>query len=643
MGGAHTQIEHVVSDWRAHDRSTQRGKFEKLSKVVQLLLSLSHHRTLSGNELLRKRIRFPRCVEEGTNDAEREVETVRYLSAALLYAKAMRRSALFYSSMYEKQKPVLVTASTIITLEELNVIAGRIEKRQREILSIEKNRMTGPLSHDPYAIAVPGMRITSIKKNISILLNHPVGGKGDPVLESESLKLGHENFRRQFESADRENEPKPGTVVLDVEIDAERRALQFLSNVNARVASIAVFESEEDVFDYQIEATSCDSPVETSPPTASFSMASGFFPAVCRDPSRQSVTHLLSPGDLVITVFSDILFSFVPGEEEENAAVEVWANAYLHFLSRYINQTTVSQNSEFPYLGVCFETLTRGFGRPKPYNISANLLLLSLTRGYKTLMKMNAKFISTPIYSVSSARVAPVSKLQDVRECLLGATKHGITVRTTRPRDMMLILATLLLITISYFCLRISKAPVEDVLSTATTFLSVSLLLSALYMKVKYRKWELVEALRRERTAKKLSELEAVLESRDRAIQIVASIEYPETVMSSWKSCAFTNFRTRADQGEFEIDIDLTVEDLERAGFLFGFEYNGNFVMADLQGKLRDASIAKAEKTWRVHVGGFRELHPEYILGNVIQEKDAQVGESIAHLLPLRIVGNDHV
>ena len=115
-----------------------------------------------------------------------------------------------------------------------------------------------------------------------------------------------------------------------------------------------------------------------------------------------------------------------------------------------------------------------------------------------------------------------------------------------------------------------------------------------IFVSLCFRNWEFRYILTRRRRAKLLSELISALENdRSRAIRLCAKLKNVSTILSGHNSCAFT----QRGEGEFEIDADITVRNLQDLqdestvdncwNYIFGAKYYGEPVMADAKRNVR--------------------------------------------------------
>ncbi len=98
------------------------------------------------------------------------------------------------------------------------------------------------------------------------------------------------------------------------------------------------------------------------------------------------------------------------------------------------------------------------------------------------------------------------------------------------------------------------------------------------------------------------------MEKKARAIKLLAGIPNPIDVFSWNHSCAFVD----GGRGEFEIDDDITIEDLRKAGYKFGVNYYGQPIVADTRAQVRCVEFPDVEKK-TVHISGLHEWQPKYI------------------------------
>ncbi len=97
-------------------------------------------------------------------------------------------------------------------------------------------------------------------------------------------------------------------------------------------------------------------------------------------------------------------------------------------------------------------------------------------------------------------------------------------------------------------------------------------------------------------------------EKKARAIKLLTRIQNPKEVFARDFSCAFVE----AGNGEFEIDDDITIEDLRKAGYKFGVNYYGQPVVADTRAQVRSVKFEEGENK-PVRISGLHELQPKYI------------------------------
>lgn len=69
----------------------------------------------------------------------------------------------------------------------------------------------------------------------------------------------------------------------------------------------------------------------------------------------------------------------------------------------------------------------------------------------------------------------------------------------------------------------------------------------------------------------------------------------------------------------FEIDIDISVSDLQQSGFRFGIDYFGNPIVADEPGKIRMLQADKNYNNLQFKIGEQYKLHLKYFLELPIQ------------------------
>jgi len=278
------------------------------------------------------------------------------------------------------------------------------------------------------------------------------------------------------------------------------------------------------------------------------------------------------------------------------------------------------------YLGFCFKTIIdAGYADERVVQGSTNILLMALTRGFVQLAKNNEtpcifmgievnNFLKenrkqNRIYEKETELFPPglMRKRKHYNHPhFIGATPKGITVRTKLPfRFVVVTLLSIAAILIYAFLLgRRQIGPNANweeywsgLFGLTTSLIAVALLVT----KVIYRSWELTDMFHQRRHSKCFSELKTVLEGGYKtALEVCSLLQNPEEVFSKWRSCAFAD----VSNGEFEIDADVYVNDLLRigerqkrsrsnrpqnlTGFIFGVDYYGNPIVADMLGRIRE-------------------------------------------------------
>ena len=253
-------------------------------------------------------------------------------------------------------------------------------------------------------------------------------------------------------------------------------------------------------------------------------------------------------------------------------------------------------------------------------------------------------------------------KLQEIKESqvidkkFLGATSRGIIIKKQFP-SVVRIVFVIGIISFNVYAGFIiagtnlkSRVQVFRMLGTFVEVLSSGISIALLLLKVRLlSKWELNDMLRDRIRTRSLTELYAAIspnrmvkmaramkrlvhemlrgckpteslteicksirpnrnEKKAKAIKLLASIPNPKNVFSWNYSCAFVD----EGCGEFEIDEDITIEDLRNAGYRFGVNYYGQPIVADTRAQVRCVEFPNEEKE-TVHISGLHEWQPRYM------------------------------
>lgn len=364
------------------------------------------------------------------------------------------------------------------------------------------------------------------------------------------------------------------------------------------------------------------------------------------DPSDGTLTF--KQEDLLVSFFSNELFRW------ENTTV---TRQELEDYSDDLIKTFVVDRNSKMFLGFCFRTIQDcGHANSSYATGSKNVLLLALTRGLNKLLFQitDKEAVYCPDKEFDLGRIdQPNNTLLPIFICrrvqspkmvsevngnghpLIGRTKvekktmvrsrnhylggndSGITVKV-RIKKKLLAATILLIIVLIVFAVMYSVAErgklkwPSDYFRLAGSILELWASIAGLFfvlVKACYRKWEFGDMIHSRRRCRSLSELIGTLKSRPLAIELCSTIPKPEKVFSYHRSCAFTS----DGNGEFEIDGDIEVFDLQEANFVFGVTYYGEPVVADARGNIRRFYLQSKEIENTLHIAGNHEHQPDFI------------------------------
>ncbi len=343
--------------------------------------------------------------------------------------------------------------------------------------------------------------------------------------------------------------------------------------------------------------------------------------------------------DLFISFFSTELFQYDTHDIRKQDLED--------YSDRLLKRFVVDERSGM-FLGFCFPTVQDSGHSDRAYATgSKNILLLALARGLTKLLFniTNQDAVTSPDGDIHFANPDRREELTnricfnrendigrfEIRakrtirggEFYLGGNDGGIMVEVEIEKILLLACVPLVIVSFMFAGMywiheREKRNYVSDYFIVVGSILEVWGSLIGLFLvavKAKYRKWDFIDMIHSRRRCRSLTELIQALqgknpsEKRAKAIELCSTVPKPETVFSYYKSCAFTN----NGNGEFHVDVDIEVSDLEKAGYKFGVTFYGEQVVADARGIVRKFYIRSENDRKTLHIGDNHERQSRFI------------------------------
>lgn len=124
-----------------------------------------------------------------------------------------------------------------------------------------------------------------------------------------------------------------------------------------------------------------------------------------------------------------------------------------------------------------------------------------------------------------------------------------------------------------------------DYISGLIALISITVGVTFLTFKCIFKNWDLSDMIHSHRNTTSLSEMIQVLEGgKTEAVAVCSRIENANIVFSKWRSNSFVY---DGGEGNFQIDTNVTVRELQLAGYIFGVDFQGNSIVSDCHGIIR--------------------------------------------------------
>ena len=352
------------------------------------------------------------------------------------------------------------------------------------------------------------------------------------------------------------------------------------------------------------------------------------------DPTNS--TPVFKEEDLLISFFAYELFQY-DSHEIRRQDLEDYSD---ELIKKY-----VQGDIEEMFIGFCFHTLQdSGHSNHRYASGSKNILLLALTRGLTKLLynmsnqeavyslEEDGEFgypdqrrelidkicfdgeMNTGRFKIKQRRIVKGWKFY------LGGNDGGVMVKVDIVKKMLgswILLGIILIVTFAAVSVYLKYKwkltnNISDkiqIIGSILEWLASIVALCILGVKVVHNKWKFEDMIHSRKRCRSLKELIRAMKGkrkekrREKAIKLCATIPKPETVFSYHKSCSFTS----NGNGQFYIDDDIDVSDLEKAGYKFGVTFYGEQVVADARGNVRNFYIRSKNDEQTLHIADNHE------------------------------------